>query len=117
MEVDNNGDGKKVQTFTHVDVEEMLMAIYGEIKGLDTNDNEYDSILALWNSELKPVKAAKEIKSQAEEKANEVEWYNKAFDYWESETNCPITDGKVYSIVQHSATKYMTALSRNGMIF
>lgn len=82
-----------ISTLTHADVEEMLLAVNGKIIGLDTNDNEYDSILSLWNSELKPVSKAKEVKSHAEQRATESEWYNKAFDYWESDTNCPITDG------------------------
>ena len=83
-------------SLTHADVEEMLLAVNGEIQGLDTDDNEYDSILSLWNSELKPVRGKKKADAaitQAEQKANESEWYRKAFDYWESERNCPITDG------------------------
>lgn len=79
---------------THIDVEEMLIAVSGEIKGLDTDDNEYNSIQDLWNSELKPIKTKKVAGSQAEQSASQTEWYSKAFDFWESDVNCPITDGK-----------------------
>jgi hypothetical protein len=83
-------------TLTHSDVEEMLVAMIGDIQGLDTADNEYDSILTLWKSELKVVPPQERGVSQtaAEEKAKESIWYTKAFDYWESEQNCPITDGE-----------------------
>jgi hypothetical protein len=82
-------------TLTHSDVEEMLVSVIGDVQGMDTDDNEYDSILTLWQSELKSVPQQERGVSQtaAEEKAKESLWYNKAFDYWESETNCPITDG------------------------
>lgn len=76
------------------DIEEMLLAVNGRIKGLDTDDNEYDSIAPLWSKELTPVQAINQPKSEAELKASETQWYSKAFDYWESDTNCPITDGK-----------------------
>lgn len=79
---------------THIDVEEMLIAVSGEIKGLDTDDNEYSTIQDLWNSELKPIRTKKVANSQAELSASQTEWYSKAFDYWESDVNCPITDGK-----------------------
>ncbi|KAJ1426590.1 AdoMet dependent proline di-methyltransferase-domain-containing protein [Ochromonadaceae sp. CCMP2298] len=84
-------------TLTHSDVEEMLVSVIGEVQGMDTDDNEYDSILTLWKSELKSVPQQERGVSQtaAEEKAKESLWYNKAFDYWESETNCPITDDGV----------------------
>ena len=72
----------------------MLIAVSGEIKGLDTDDNEYSSIQDLWNSELKPTRTKKVTNSQAELSASQTEWYSKAFDYWESDVNCPITDGK-----------------------
>ena len=85
-------------TLTHAGVEEMLIATIGKINGLDTDDNEYSSIQPLWNSELRPIAVQKVSNSQAELSASQTEWYSKAFDYWESDVNCPITDGKLWFI-------------------
>lgn len=85
----------KQSGITHADLEEMLISTVGRIQGSDTDDNEYDSILKLWNKELKPSKGKKSAKSEAEIRASESVWYSKAFNYWENEKNCPISDGKV----------------------
>lgn len=79
---------------THRDVEEMLLAVNGRIIGLDTDDNEYDSILPIWEKELKAGAVHGGESTNAEKSACGAAWYKKAFDYWESERNCPITDGK-----------------------
>lgn len=54
--------------------------------------------MTLWNSQLKPptnLKRNSQEISTAEQSANEMVWYNKAFQYWESEENCPISDDGV----------------------
>mmetsp|Transcript_11862 Transcript_11862/g.23969 ORF Transcript_11862/g.23969 Transcript_11862/m.23969 type:complete len:324 (+) Transcript_11862:64-1035(+) len=82
---------------THSDIEEMLLAVNGRIVGLDTDDNEYDSILPIWDKELTRTALLdnKMSSSEAEKSASELVWYHKAFEYWESDTNCPITDDGV----------------------
>jgi hypothetical protein len=86
-------------TLTHADVENMLIATVGKITGLDTDDNEFDSILTLWDATLRPTATQKTTSSQAELSASQTEWYSKAFDYWESDINCPITDGETFTFV------------------
>jgi hypothetical protein len=49
-------------------------------EGTDTNDAEYESILNLWDNELAAVSAD-----------HKPVWYSKAFSYWESSENCPIS--------------------------
>ncbi len=79
-------------TITVKNIEEMLTATIGEISGTDTNDEVYSSIVDLWKTELKRKKAKKEI--PVLNTNNEVVWYSKAYDYWENEANCPLSDGK-----------------------
>jgi hypothetical protein len=82
-----------LNNLTQRDVEEMLLAVNGKIIGLDTDDNEYDSILPIWDKELRSVPQRDLTSTEAERSASGVNWYKKAFDYWESDQNCPITDG------------------------
>ena len=79
-------------TITVKQIEEMLTATIGEISGTDTNDEVYSSIVDLWKTELKRKKAKKDI--PVLNTNNEVVWYSKAYDYWENEANCPLSDGK-----------------------
>ena len=76
---------------THSDIEEMLLAVNGPIRGVDSDDNEYDSILALWNTQLHRAPIDNVFRVGGIE--NNVAWYTKAFAYWEDEANCPISDG------------------------
>jgi hypothetical protein len=87
MQIESN------EGLTQRDIEEMLLAVNGRIIGLDTDDNEYDSIQPVWDKELTRSVRNKQPTSEAEKSASEVAWYSKAFDYWESDVNCPITDG------------------------
>jgi len=87
-------------SLTHEELQSMLVAVVGTIRGSDTFDNTYNSILALWTKELKAPPLRKEASdssasTNAEDKASEVIWYRKAFDYWENESNCPISDGMI----------------------
>lgn len=68
-------------------IEENLRARCGEISGTDSEDNIYDSIQALWKQELTTV-----------EESGELQWYSHAAAYWESESNCPISDDGVLGI-------------------
>lgn len=61
-----------------VGIEELLKETCGEINGLDTEDNEYESILDLWNTVVQ--------KNQ---------FYSTAFNFWENESNCPLSDDGV----------------------
>ena len=51
---------------------------------------EYDNIVDLWNYELRGP-----CTITTAETATATPWYSQAFDYWESEVNCPITDDGV----------------------
>lgn len=88
-------------SLTHEELQSMLVAVLGTIRGSDTDDNSYNSILALWTKELKPPPLSKKASgaSIAEDRASEIVWYRKAFDYWEDESNCPISDGAVINAV------------------
>lgn len=57
------------------------------ISGVDSKDCEYNSIMQLWNEVLVP--------STNDISQSQVQWYSKAYDYWEDENNCPITDDGV----------------------
>lgn len=90
-------------TITIPEIQTLLEAVYGEIQGMyyvfflffcffnshsellfdigtDSEDKDYNSIIELWNQELVPSKDGQKLT-----------WYSKAFKYWESEANCPIT--------------------------
>lgn len=60
------------------DLEEMLIASVGKIDGTDSEDRTYTNISDMWKFEL----------------AN-VDWYSKAYKYWEDENNCPVDDDGV----------------------
>ena len=76
-----SGFDEKVLTIESL--EEMLEACGGKISGTDTNDGDYDSIRSLWQKEL------------ASETNGKLDWYNKGFEYWEAEANCPLSDDGV----------------------
>ena len=67
------------------DIEELLTAVVGSISGSDSNEKEYTSIQDLWNFELTPMDA----------ESGELQWYSHAYNYWEKEENCPISDDGV----------------------
>ena len=76
-------------TITLETIEQELIQVLGEeISGTDNDDDEYGSIQELWEIELVPSNGA------ATTASNNM-WYSRAFNYWESETNCPITDDGV----------------------
>lgn len=87
-------------SLTHEELQSMLISVVGTIRGSDTADNTYSSILALWSKELKPPTRSKKSSgaSTAEDRASEIVWYRKAFDYWEDESNCPISDGAIINL-------------------
>ena len=67
------------------EVQRCLIKFKGAISGTDSTDKIYTDIEELWRNEFKK-------KSQRSDKAP---WYQKGFDYWESESNCPTTDNGV----------------------
>lgn len=96
---------------TALQVESMLLnhSTIHEIKGTD-GDKNYKDIAALWKYFYRPKAPAKTIKTKSSKTAavsststastvlsinNEPEFYKQAFDYWESPTNCPVTDNGV----------------------
>jgi hypothetical protein len=66
----------------------------GEISGTDSKEEELTSIKDLWEKEFK-VKKIKAAAEAAVAAAEQRDWYQKGFDYWEKEENCPITDDGV----------------------
>jgi len=72
------------------DIEDLLRATVGEISGTDSEDRMYDSITGLWSYELDDAKKGKKSADPGQ-----LAWYSDAFDYWESEENCPVTDDGV----------------------
>lgn len=72
-------------------IENELKKILGEdISGTDNDDGEYGSIQELWEKELDSSSSVADVTA-----ANSSIWYSRAFNYWESEENCPITDDGV----------------------
>lgn len=85
------------------DIQTMLLATVGEISGTDSEDRMYDSLEGLWAFELDDgnkkkgkKRGGKAGKEQGKgKKGGELAWYGDAFDYWEDESNCPVTDDGV----------------------
>jgi len=78
----------------------LLKAQVGVIEGTDSKENDYDSIVDLWKRELvvarpKRGNPSSPTSSDAPRVGGGVNWYTKAFDYWENEANCPLSDGGV----------------------
>ena len=110
---------KMASTLTVADIQTMLSSIVGEISGIDTEEREYTSIEGLWSFELDNGKKGKSkggkgtkgkggkgtkgkgaatkmtMDKGADGKGEELAWYADAFDYWEDEANCPISDDGV----------------------
>mmetsp|Transcript_4065 Transcript_4065/g.6298 ORF Transcript_4065/g.6298 Transcript_4065/m.6298 type:complete len:273 (-) Transcript_4065:121-939(-) len=61
---------------------ERCLLFFGEISGTDTDDRIYDNLTDMWDFELG-------------NNSTGSTWYSKAYDYWESEENCPVTDDGV----------------------
>lgn len=64
-------------------VEREVLAVCGSIEGTDSEDREYSSIVAFWTEEM------------AKRGARQLDWYSKAYDYWESEEKCQVSDDGV----------------------
>ena len=61
-----------------------LLNELGGVSGIDSDGNSYTSIEELWRLEF-----FKRVTEQHNE------WYDKGYQYWESATNCPISDNGV----------------------
>lgn len=65
------------------EIENRLLPIT-EISGTDTDDRIYSDIRSMWKFELSS-KSSDDV----------IRWYSKAYDYWESDENCPVSDDGV----------------------
>lgn len=72
------------------DVESMLRAVIGPIRGSCTDGDEYDSLEPLWGTQLRADPTQRIAVGGVE---NDTLWYTQAFRYWEDEANCPVSDG------------------------
>lgn len=66
-------------------LEAKLRPLLKDLSGTDSNERIYSSIRDLWKSEFRTAVSSKTKKG----------WYEKGFNYWESEANCPTTDDGV----------------------
>lgn len=66
------------------EIENRLLPIT-EISGTDTDDRIYSDLKTMWKYEL----------SSKSADDNQIRWYSKAYDYWESDENCPVSDDGV----------------------
>jgi len=97
----------------------------GVIEGTDSLETEYDSIEDLWKRELLPAARSKRssrssssaVASSSTENGG-VAWYSKAYDYWENEANCPLSDdgvlggyGRVTPEDVRDSNKFLDALA------
>jgi protein N-terminal methyltransferase len=108
-----------------MEIEKMLTASVGTISGVDMNGREYEGIEDLWNVELnnterepssdsendsdddnheennQPEQTKAKSSSTTEVKTIDANgekgtrWYDTAYEFWESEKNCPTTDDGV----------------------
>lgn len=108
-----------------LEIEKMLVASVGEISGVDMNGREYKGIEDLWNVELnnterEALSDSENDSGDDEQEENEdskhvklvnnsiiekqmidsngekgTRWYDTAYEFWESEKNCPTTDDGV----------------------
>ena len=80
-------------------IEAELRKVIGEdISGTDSDDVEYSSIQELWRMELDDATGGGATAAVAVAPAagsSSSIWYSRAFNYWESEENCPVTDDGV----------------------
>jgi protein N-terminal methyltransferase len=67
-------------------VESDLLKVCGTIEGTDSDDREYTDIISFWSAEMNK----RDIRDKVD-----IEWYSKAYDYWESEEKCKVTDDGV----------------------
>jgi hypothetical protein len=65
-------------------IQNKLLNALGEVSGIDSEGNLFSSVEELWRLEF-----FKKVTEQHNE------WYDKGFQYWENETNCPISDNGV----------------------
>lgn len=72
-------------------VESRLLKI-GPISGTDSDDRLYDNLHDMWSFELQPNSVKRRKKKSDGTKSS---WYSKAYDYWEDEKNCPLSDDGV----------------------
>lgn len=100
-------------------LELMVLATCGSIHGGDTLDNEYTSIKKLWKKELKGGNPKVDHNKKGGKPTNS-QWYAKAFDYWESEANCAISDdgvlggyGKLTPMDTRDSNLFLDQLSRS----
>lgn len=85
--------------YSLADIEKILKKRMKTIEGSDTDNKDYTGITALWKYIFPEFRksANKKAKISHDGSSNCGEWYSKANEYWESEENCPITDGKIIS--------------------
>ena len=117
-----NDDNQKLVSF--LEIEKMLIDAVGEISGVDMSGREYKGIEDLWCIELsnnEPVPWIQDFQDSDDDSGSKVaesqtlcknnkthveiergtdsekgrRWYNNAYDFWEDEKNCPITDDGV----------------------
>jgi hypothetical protein len=85
---------------TFEDIDKLLTAQIGQIDGTDTDEGEYTSVKELWQRSLST--------SAKSSKVGEENWYSDAYEYWENEANCPLSDDGVlggYGKVTHMDVK------------
>lgn len=100
--------------YTLADIEKLLKKRMKRIDGSDTDNKEYSGITALWKYIFPEFRkpSNKKAKTSHDASANCGEWYSKANEYWESEENCPITDGKDF----HSLCMYRSPYLAKSII-
>ena len=77
------------------EIEAQLTRLNGDIEGSDSDDREYSSLVDFWREEL--LKRSNAPKNAA----LNLEWYSKAYDYWEDESKCPVSDDGVLAGFGH----------------
>lgn len=93
LRLKENMDGER--QYSLAEIEKILKKRAKKIEGSDTDGKEYSGITALWKYIFPEFRktANKKAKTSHDGSDNCGEWYSKANEYWESEENCPITDG------------------------
>ncbi|POM63020.1 UPF0351 protein c [Phytophthora palmivora] len=88
-----------------VDWEELRVIATEVQRALDASGKieaheEYENVFAMWQAELND--ASKKLNEQEETaESRELKWYASAHEYWDDETNCPLTDNGVLGGFAH----------------
>jgi hypothetical protein len=79
------------ETLKNIEID--LLSIFPQIQGTDSEGEEYDKIRDLWDFMFF---GGRQRKRKGRKEKSTDDWYEKAYNYWEDSSNCPISDGMIH---------------------